>query len=83
VTCSAAMRPRHALQASPDCVQAAVADGQTREISRSLQNVRDPYREVGQLLRSLMPAAAGNVLPRFPTIDEIIAACAGKPGPRT
>jgi len=53
------------------------ADGQTREISRSFQNVRDPYREVGQLLKGLMPAAAGHALPAFPTIDEIIAAYAG------
>jgi hypothetical protein len=55
------------------------ADGQTREISRSLQNVRDPYAEVGQLLRGLMPASVGATLPRFPTIDEIIAAYAGSP----
>ncbi len=59
------------------------ADGQTSDISRALHNVRDPYREVGQLLRSLMPAAVGNTMPTFPTIDEIIAAYAGKPGPRT
>jgi hypothetical protein len=59
------------------------ADGQTREISRSFQNVRDPYREVGQLLKGLMPAAAGRALPAFPTIDEIIVAYAGNPGPRT
>jgi hypothetical protein len=57
------------------------ADGQTREISRSFQNVRDPYREVGQLLKGLMPAAAGHALPAFPTIDEIIATYAGNPGP--
>jgi hypothetical protein len=30
-----------------------------------------------------MPAAAGRALPAFPTIDEIIAAYAGNPGPRT
>jgi hypothetical protein len=58
------------------------ADGQTHEISRSFQNVRDPYREVGQLLRSLAPASVGKTMPAFPTIDEIIAAYAGKPGPR-
>jgi hypothetical protein len=28
-----------------------------------------------------MPAAAGQGLPAFPTIDEIIAAYAGNPGP--
>jgi hypothetical protein len=30
-----------------------------------------------------MPAAARRALPAFPTIDEIIAAYAGNPGPRT
>jgi hypothetical protein len=55
-------------------------DGQAYEISRSFQNVRDPYREVGQLLRGLMPAAAGQVLPTFPTVDQVIAAYAGQPG---
>lgn len=58
------------------------ADGQTREISRSFQNVEDPYRQVGQLLRSIMPASAGRIMPRFLTIDEIIAAYAGQPDPR-
>jgi hypothetical protein len=57
------------------------ADGQTHEISRSFRNVQDPYREVGQLLRSLAPASLGKTMPTFPTIDEIIAAYAGKPGP--
>ncbi len=56
-------------------------DGQAHEILRSFWNVRDPYREAGQLLRSLVPASAGNTMPRFPTIDEIIATHARKPGP--
>jgi hypothetical protein len=30
----------------------------------------------------MMPASVGQTMPRFPTIDEIIAAYAGKPGPR-
>src|SRR6202035_1099960 len=55
-------------------------DGQASEISRSFQNVRDPYREVGRLLRGLMPTAAGQVLPTFPTVDQVIAAYAGQPG---
>ena len=55
------------------------ADGQAYEISRSYQNVRDPYREVGQLLRGLMPSAAGQVLPTFPTVDQVIATYAGPP----
>lgn len=59
------------------------ADGQTREISRSFQNVRDPYPDVGPLLRNLMPAAAGRAMPAFPTVDEIITAYGGSPGPRT
>lgn len=58
------------------------ADGRTCEISRSLQNVRDPYPGVGPLLRGLMPADVGATMPKFPTIDEVIAAFAGKPGPR-
>jgi hypothetical protein len=49
------------------------ADGQVREISRSCLNVRDPYAKVGPLLRGLLPQAAGQALPSFPTIDEIIA----------
>jgi hypothetical protein len=28
-----------------------------------------PYREVGQLLRSMMPAFVGQIVPRFPIID--------------
>jgi hypothetical protein len=36
---------------------------------------------IGQLLRGLTPAAAGHARPAFPTIDEIIAAYAGNPGP--
>jgi len=58
------------------------ANGQTCEISRSLQNVQDPYPDVGSL-RALMPAGVGATLPRFPAIDEVTAAFAGKPGPRT
>jgi hypothetical protein len=29
-----------------------------------------------------MPADVGTTMPKFPTIDEVIAAFAGKPGPR-
>jgi hypothetical protein len=57
------------------------ADGQVHEISRSFRNVRDPYGEVGQLLRGLAPASVGKTMPMFLTIDEIIAAYARKPGP--
>jgi hypothetical protein len=60
----------------------ACADGRTCEISRSLENVRDPYPGVGPLLRGLMPADVGTTMPKFPSLDEVIAAYAGKPGPR-
>jgi hypothetical protein len=55
------------------------ADGRVHEISRSFRNVQDPYREVGQLLRGLAPGSIGKTMPRFPTIDEIIAGYAGNP----
>jgi hypothetical protein len=58
------------------------ADGQVREIPRSLQNVRDPYRQVGQLLRGLSPALR-QTMPVFPGIDEIIARYAARPGPQS
>lgn len=43
---------------------------------------RGAYPSVGPLLRGVMPAAVGATMPRFPTIAEVIAAFAGKPGPR-
>lgn len=49
------------------------ADGAVHEISRSLRNVRDPYGEMGQLFSGLAPGTVGKTMPRFPTIDEIIA----------
>jgi len=57
------------------------ADGQAHKISRSFKNVQDPYLEMGQLFRRLAPATIGTTMPVFPTIDQIIAAYAGKPGP--
>ena len=59
--------------------QLRCADGRTCEISRSLINVRDPYPGVGSLVRGVMPADVGATMPKFPTIDEVIAAFAGKP----
>jgi hypothetical protein len=56
------------------------ADGQAHEISRSFWNVLDPYKQVGQMLRGLMPAKLGSTMPKFPTVDEIIAAYARRPG---
>jgi hypothetical protein len=58
------------------------ADGELHEISRSFKNVRDPYREMGQLFSTLAPGTVGKTMPAFPAIDEIIAAYAGKPDPR-
>ena len=49
-----------------------LADGRAVEISRSFQNVQDPYGPVGQLVKRIMPAAS-QVLPDFPTVDQIIA----------
>jgi hypothetical protein len=57
------------------------ADGRSCEVSRSFRNVQDPYGAVGQLLRGLAPGSVGKTMPRFPTIDEIMAAYAGKPRP--
>jgi hypothetical protein len=57
------------------------ADGRVHEVTRSFRNVRDPYREMGQLFRTLAPGTVGKTMPRFPTIDEIIAGYAGRPGP--
>jgi len=43
--------------------------------------VADPYLEMGQLFRLLAPAAIGTTMSAFPTIDQIIAGYARKPGP--
>ena len=58
------------------------ADGELHEISRSFKNVRDPYREMGQLFRGLAPSTVGKTMPKFPTIDEILGTYAAKPRPR-
>ena len=57
------------------------ADGRVHEISRSFKNVEDPYHEMGQLFRALAPNTVGTTMPTFPTIDQVIAAYASKPGP--
>jgi hypothetical protein len=56
-------------------------DGQAHEISHEFENVEDPYREMGQWFRTLFPNTIGTTMPRFPTIDQVIAAYASKPGP--
>lgn len=58
------------------------ADGQAYEIPRSFQNVRDPYGDVGRSLRRIMPAAVSAAMPSFPTIDEVLATYAPRPGQR-
>jgi len=58
------------------------ADGQAHEITRSFQNVRDPYGVVGQMFRNMLAGPAGQAIPAFPVIDEIIARYAVRPGPR-
>ena len=50
-----------------------LADGRLLEVLRSFKNVQDPYREMGQLFRTLSPGTIGKTMPKFPTIDEIIA----------
>jgi hypothetical protein len=50
-----------------------LADGRAIEISRDFKNVQDPYREMGQLFRGLAPNTIGKTMPRFFTIDEILA----------
>ena len=59
------------------------ADGRVHEISRSFRNVEDPYREMGQLFRTLAPGTVGKTMPRFPTIDEVIATYPRTPGRNT
>ena len=58
-------------------------DGQSYEISRSLRNVLDPHPEVRQLLQRVAAPNADGHMPGLPTIDEIIATYAGRPGPPT
>lgn len=58
-----------------------LADGRACEVSRTFQNVQDPYGEIGQLFRGLAPGTVGKTMPRFPTIDEIIATYTGKARP--
>jgi hypothetical protein len=57
-----------------------LADGRALEIPRSFKNVQDPYQEVGQLFRGLAPNTIGKTMPRFFTIDEILATYARTPG---
>lgn len=56
------------------------ADGQVRDIPLTFMNVRDPYRQMGQLFRGLAPNTVGRAMPVFPRIDEVLARYAGRPG---
>jgi hypothetical protein len=49
-------------------------DGRQFVIARELRNMLDPYAPVGRFISALVPASVGDVIPRFPTIDDIIAA---------
>lgn len=60
-----------------------LADGRVQDISSEFKNVQDPYGEMGQLFSGLAPGTVGKTMPRFPTIDEIIATFAGTPGRNT
>jgi hypothetical protein len=48
-------------------------DGRDFILSRLLRNMLDPYAPVGRFLTAIVPASVGEVIPRFPVIDEIIA----------
>jgi hypothetical protein len=52
------------------------ADGRSYEIPRSFENVQDPYGQFGRSLGGLMPAAVRETMPKFPAIDDVIAAYA-------
>jgi hypothetical protein len=56
--------------------------GREYQVTRSLQNVADPYGEFGRSLRRIMPAAVAATMPRLPAIDEIIATYVPRPGAR-
>jgi hypothetical protein len=58
-----------------------LTDDRVCEISRSYDNVLDPYRDVGPILTTLAPASLGKVLPKLPTVDDVIAGYAGRPAP--
>jgi hypothetical protein len=36
---------------------------------------------MGQFFRAIAPGSVGKTMPKFPTVDEIIAAYVGRPGP--
>ena len=73
---------RRGVPAEADGVPAALRGRAKLRDLALLHNVRDPYAGVGPLVTGLMPAAAAATLPKFPTIDQIIAAFAAKPDPR-
>src|SRR5262249_5761473 len=50
----------------------ALGDGRRVAVSRFYRNMMDPYASVGRMLAGLMPRSVGEVIPRFPVIDDII-----------
>ena len=58
-----------------------LADERICEITRSYGNVLDPYRDVGPILAALAPASLGKVLPKLPTVDDVIAGYTPRPAP--
>jgi hypothetical protein len=49
------------------------ASGDIVSITSRYQNMLDPYAPIGRTIAGMLPAQAGAAIPRFPTIDELIA----------
>ena len=49
------------------------ASGDIVSITTRYQNMLDPYAPIGRTIAGMLPAHAGAAIPRFPTIDELIA----------
>jgi hypothetical protein len=49
------------------------ASGEIVSITSRYQNMLDPYAPIGRTIAAMLPAQAGAAIPRFPTIDELIA----------
>jgi hypothetical protein len=58
-----------------------LTDDRICEVSRSYDNVLDPYRDVGPILTTLAPASLGKFMPKLPTVDDVITRYAGRPTP--
>ena len=49
------------------------ASGGVVSITSKYRNMLDPYAPVGRLLSGMLPGQAGDAIPRFPTIAELVA----------